>query len=164
MTGLACFVIAGSASAQWTARIDPPDVFGNVAASAQSVGYSGGLVIQCDQKNSLFLAYLIRKKEFERWDARPIEFLIQLDDQPVRKYAASLRNWNANYAAAAISGRRTELVETIRGIAAARTRINLGWVVEGRQISVATPVGEATTAIDDVIAACKLDEIGKPRP
>ena len=129
------FVGMSQANAQWATRIDGPDVFGNMKVLANSGGIWNGIVVQCNQKDELILAFVFRKKEFEEWKPRPAEFFIQADSGTPKRFDASVQSWNDNFAGVLVYGRTPELVEVIRMIGAAQSKINIGWIVDGKQWS-----------------------------
>lgn len=161
LTATIALAVPTGASAQWQTTVDGPDVFGNVKAIAISGGLRQSMIIQCDQKEDLFIAFIERKKEFEDWGETAAEFLIQIDSSQPIKLKATLRDWNNNYVGVVASGRTVELVSVISAISTAQTKINIGWVVRGRQNSASISASGSTAAAASVIKNCKLDAIGR---
>ena len=162
--GLGVALLSATATAtraDWPANVDGPDVFGNTRVVAGSGDGRERLVVQCDQKDMLFVAYLVRKREFEKIATAPADLLIQTDGGTPTKLIASLRNWNDNYLAVSAEGRTTQMLTLIQAIAAARGKINIGAVVNGNQLSASFGSSGSRVAMEKVISGCKLDAIKK---
>ncbi|OBQ83759.1 hypothetical protein A9K71_23350 [Mesorhizobium sp. WSM3873] len=54
-----------SPSLAWQANTEGPDVFGITKVIATEGSLRDSLVVQCDSKDTLFVAYIMRKKEFD---------------------------------------------------------------------------------------------------
>ena len=161
MAAIVC-MWSGAGRADWTTKVEGPDVFGNTkvhAIAASNINES--LVIQCDQKDDLHIALLFRKKEFDKLPTVPAELLVQADNgQPV-KLSAVLRTWNDNYGGIVAEGSSAELVAILRTIALARGKINLGAVVNGNQICASFGSQGSRAAMEKAIKSCKLEELEK---
>ena len=153
---LAMAFSASNAVAQWSSQVTGPDVFGNTRVVASSGGLRESLIVQCDSKDVLLLAYAFRAKEFERARALPATLLIQSDAAPV-KLQAELRTWNDNYWAVVASGRTMELMGVVTSLASARGKINVGAEVNGNQLSETFGSQGSRNAIAAVVRGCKLD-------
>ena len=57
--GAAC-IVANPAFAEWDVRVEGPDVFGNTKVMAGTAGASESMVVQCDQKEEFFIAYIFK--------------------------------------------------------------------------------------------------------
>jgi hypothetical protein len=154
-------LMAAPASAEWSARVEGPDVFGNTKVHASELSLNDGLIVHCDQKDELNVAYIFRKKEFDQLPKATGEFFIQTDGgQPV-KMTAGLRNWNDNFGGIVVSGRNAEVVAILRSIASARSKINIGATINGNQISATFGSQGSKGAMEKAIRSCKLDELEK---
>jgi hypothetical protein len=149
------------ASAEWSARVEGPDVFGNTKVHASEMSLTEGLIVHCDQKDELNIAYIFRKKPFDELSTTSGELLVQTDSGAPLKMAASLRNWNDNFGGVVASGRSAELVTVLRAIGAAKNKINIGVVIRGNQISASFGSQGSRIAIEKAIKSCKLDELEK---
>jgi hypothetical protein len=147
--------------AEWTAKVEGPDVFGNTKVIAGTAGRSDSLVIQCDQKDDLYIAFLFRKKEFDKIPNVSADLLLQSEGGQPMKMSAMLRTWNDNYAGIVVVGRSAENVAVLRTIASALGKINVGAVVNGNQMSAAFGSQGSRSAMDKAIKSCKLDDLEK---
>ena len=154
-------VVTGPAFADWNARVEGPDVFGNVKAFATTTGSDESMVVQCDQKDDLFVAFVFRKKPFEEMPSLPAELLVQVDGGTPLKLVATLRSWNDNYGGVIASGRAIEQLTALRLIASARGKINVGAVIFGKQISSSFSSQGSKSAMERSIKSCKLDNLDK---
>jgi hypothetical protein len=154
-------LVNAPASAQWDARVEGPDVFGNVKAFATTIGAGESIVIQCDQKEDLFVAYVFRKKPFEDIPNVPAELLVQADGGTPLKLVATLRSWNDNYGGVVASGRAIEQLTALRLIASARGKTNVGAVIFSKQISSSFSSQGSRSAMERSIKSCKLDDLEK---
>jgi hypothetical protein len=161
ITAFLC-VISLPAWADWSAMVEGPDVFGNTKVIATESGFNEGMVVQCDQQKDLFVALLFRKKKFEEIGGADTELLIQTVEggTPI-KLPAALRAWNDDFAGIVASGRSPELVAVLRAISAAKSKINVGAVVRGNQISSSFGAQGSKNAMEKAIKACKLEELEK---
>lgn len=150
------------ALAGWDAHVEEPDVFGNTKAIASNPQMRDSLVVQCDQKEQLLLAYLMRKKPFDDVPEGLAQLLVQVDSGSPVTFEAAFGDWNNDYGAVAVSGRTANIVSVLREIARAKKKINIGIVINGNQQSASFSASGSKRAIERVIKACKLDEIDKP--
>jgi hypothetical protein len=167
--GLA-LVASVPATAQWRAHVSGPDELGNTTVNVQVVGDSGNaLVIQCNQNDTLYLAYLIAEtksqlKEMSTSTARMLAILLlKTRDGVVNKFDAEFRLWNSEYLAVVASGRVPQLVAAIEAIGSAKGRISVGAEVYGcRERSESIGSAGAAAAMSTVMKGCKLDEVAAP--
>jgi hypothetical protein len=150
-----------AANAEWTAKVEGPDVFGNTKVLATTDGFRESIVVQCDQKDEMFIAYVFRKKEFDSVTSTTADFLVQTDGGQPTKLNASLRNWNDNFAGVVASGKSAEIISVIKAIASARGKIGVGVVVRGNQISASFGSSGSRAAMDKVLKNCRLDDSEK---
>ena len=146
---------------EWVAKVDGPDVFGNTKVFAAQSGAQANLVVRCDQKDSLFIAMIFRKKEFDKVAAIPAELLIQTNGGAPTKLKSMLRNWYDNYGGV-VSDSRDEVIQVIQAIGADRGKINVGADIAGNQASETFSSQGSKSAMERVIKSCKLDGGGKP--
>ncbi|RWD96080.1 hypothetical protein, partial [Mesorhizobium sp.] len=76
---LASLVVAMSVepSLAWQANTEGPDVFGVTKVLATEGNDRESLVVQCDSKDVLFVAYIMRKKEFDAVTEGPATLYLQ---------------------------------------------------------------------------------------
>ncbi|SIQ22768.1 MULTISPECIES: hypothetical protein [Acidiphilium] len=158
------------ALAQWGARVQGPDVFGATTVVAATGNSSeDGLVIQCDNKHSLYIAYIIpgRKSELNEMSQAdsgiPVTLLMKIDSNPVVKFKAELKMWNNTYLGIVTSGRRTKLFDIIKSLATAKTNVSVGADLMGSKQSDTFGVSGSTAAMSTVTKDCALNNI-KPDP
>jgi hypothetical protein len=157
----ALFLSAGAANA-WSASVDGPDVFGNIKVIATEGSGRDAIVVQCDSKEELYVAFIKRKKEFEEIPELPASLLIQVNSGEPLRLSATLRSWNDNYMGFVATGREPALVQAINAIKGASGRINVGAEVSGNQVSATFGSRGSTSAMNKVIASCKLNAIQPP--
>lgn len=158
--------ISPAARAQWIAHASQPDVFGQRTVEAASMAPSGdGLIIQCDQKNTLDLAYIFQASrkdldEMSRGAASiPVDLLLKVDSGQVMKLAASLRPWNNHFAGFVVDGRDYATVEAIEAISKATRIVSVGVSFLGNKQSDNFGAGGSTAAMATVMTDCKLGDI-----
>jgi hypothetical protein len=159
-------VCAPDAQAQWTAKVTGPDVFGSttVVAVVSSVTHNG-LVIQCDDKDSLemaniFPATISEMDNMSKIDAGlPAKLFVKVDQGPVKIFDARLRTWNNTYLAFAASERTSDMVALVRSIGAAKSGISIGTEINGHRQSESFGSIGSTNAINTLIKGCKLDDV-----
>jgi hypothetical protein len=160
VAGLMC-CIAGAANAEWTAKVEGPDVFGNTTVHAGTATFREGFVINCDAKGELNIAMIYSKKPFDKVHTAPAQLLIQIDGGTPVKFSATHREWNEARGGIVASGRSPETIAILRAIAGGREKINVGVVINGNQVSASFGVGGSRSAIEKTIKACKLDDAPK---
>jgi len=160
------FAFVPPASAQWVAHASRADVFGNITVDAVSMSSSGdGLVIQCNQKDSLKLAYIFPAtqddvdKLVNSDEPLSTELLIKVDQTAPRKLSANLKAWNDHYVGFVVSGRKRALVKVIQAIGRADSSVDVGVDLDGHQQTDSFNAGGSTSAMTTVIKDCKLDDI-----
>jgi hypothetical protein len=144
------------ARAEWTAHADGPDVFGTTKVVAVTDGPRQSLIVQCDDKDQLFLAFIFAKKEFDNVPTVPANLLIQTDGGTPVHLMAEIREWNDNYAGVVVEGRTPELVNVLQSIHDAHLHINIGIAVGDNRQSASFEADGSTAAIDEVFSGCKL--------
>ncbi len=158
--------LAPAARAQWYAHASQPDVFGNRTVDAFVVAGSSGdaLVVQCDQKDALDLAYIFpaTPKELDsigEMSEIPVKLFLKVDNGAVITLAATMRGWNSTRGGFVVSGRLYATVKAIQEIGTARTVIGVGVDVAGNKQSDNFGATGSTTAMQTVIKDCKLADI-----
>ena len=154
------------AYAQWSAQVTGPDVFGNTTVLASVDDAAGqSLVVQCDQNDTLDLAYLIPGTPSEMDDASkagvgiPADLLVKVDDAQVMKFSAQLRAWNNTYLAVVASGRTTAIVAAIKAIGRASSQISVGAEILGNQQTDTFDASNSTSSMNTATTECKLSSI-----
>lgn len=159
------FGIAPAAQAQWYAHASQPDVFGNRTVEAFTVANSGdGLVVQCDQKHTLKLAYVFpaTAKEVDQateMSGVPETLLLRVDKNAVMKLSATMEPWNNTHAGFVVSGRHYATVKAIQEMGTAQAVIGVGVDLMGHDESDNFTAAGSTAAMQTVIKDCKLDSI-----
>ncbi|MER9791516.1 hypothetical protein [Mesorhizobium sp. M0213] len=146
----------------WQASTEGPDVFGVTKVIATEGGPHDSLVVQCDSKETLFVAYVLRKKEFEDVPEAPATLYIQGSGGTPLKLEATMRTWNDNYAGVVAVGRSPELMAAIQEIKNSKAKVNVGYEIGGNQDSASFSSRGSTTAMQRVIDGCRLSDIPLP--
>ena len=108
------FAIALQKSAlAWNAEVNGPDVFGKITVVASEHILNKSLVVQCDTETELFLAFIIKKKEFDTTPEVPAKLLIKTSDAAPTILDATLRDWNDNYMGVVVAGRNDDVIKVI---------------------------------------------------
>ena len=156
------------ARAQWISHVHGPDVFGNTTVTAAAISSTGnGLVVQCDAKNTLDVAFLVPATEAELSQLAqsiPAELLVKVDTGPVKKFAAQITQWNNKFMGIVAKGRTPALVALVRAIGAATATVDVGVDIFGQQQSDSFGALGSTASIAVVIKNCALDKIVAPSP
>lgn len=154
--------------AQWGVRVDGPDVFGNTKVIAVVSGASDdGLVVQCEGKASLLLAYIMPGTASELDELSqagagvPIDLLIKVGNDAVRTFSAQLSQWNNKYMGVVAQGRTPELVAMVRAIGTASGRISVGVDFLGQKQSESFGATGSAAAMNTVVKDCSLDKIAQ---
>lgn len=154
-----------TAQAQWGVHASQPDVFGNrTVAAVDTIPDGDGLVVQCNQKNTLYLAYLWPASQKELYEmssggSLPVTLLLKVDNGKVMKFDASMEQWNNKYGAYVASGRKYAIVEALKAMGAAQHNISVGVEIQGSQQSDNfSPIG-STYAMKVVVKDCNLNKI-----
>lgn len=159
-----------AAHAQWFAQAGAPDVFGNRTVNAAGANPNGdGLAIQCNQKDSLELAYVFpvtptEMDQLSSGSGLPVTLLLKIDSAPVQKFDATLQSWNNDHAAFVVSERSYPLVQIIKAIGGAQKTIAVGAEFGGNQQSDNFGVIGSTAAMATVVKGCDLDAIKPDQP
>jgi hypothetical protein len=125
-------------------------------------GVRDSLVVQCDSKETLFVAYVLRKKEFEEVTEAPAMLYIQGSSASSLKLEATIRTWNDNYAEVVAVGRIPELMAVIAEIKDSKGKVNVGYDISGNQDSASFSSRGSTKAMQRVIDGCKPSDIPLP--
>ena len=144
----------------WDAQVEGPDVFGNVkVVASEARSLSEGLVVQCDSKGELLLAYIFRKKEFEAVSTAPATLLVSTEANKVLTLRAELRDWNDNYAGIVASEVKEDIISAIVAIQTAKAKIEVGVEINGNQISGSFGSRGSSKSMSKVIQNCKLQPL-----
>jgi hypothetical protein len=142
----------------WDALVEEPDVFGKVKVVATENSINQSLVVQCDSEAELFLAVIVRKKEFEDVTEAPAKLYVQTSDAGPAILEASFRNWNDNYAAVVASGRELEIINVISAIGSAKKKIKVGYEVLGLRESANFSSRNSKATVETIFEKCKLSQ------
>ena len=145
-----------AAHAEWTVRVEGPDVFGNTMVLIGETNYREMLVVQCDSKDQFALALLFRKKEFEQTPKVAASFLVQIDGGQTQRFSAEMRGWNDKHGAIVAEERSPEMLKLLEAIAGARQRISVGAEIGGNQVSASFGASGSRRAVSAVMQHCKL--------
>jgi|GEM_PF-3161536 len=166
LTSVSIGAFSSQTFASWSVKQDGPDVFGATKVVSVADAGNSSLVIQCDDKDELYIAYLMSKDGLDGQEIKEIpgELLIQVDGSKPIHLDASTRSWNEKYVAVATDGRSPEVISAIGLIKGARVRVNVGIKVGDAKDSASfDPVG-STSAMAKVISGCKLVSIPVTAP
>jgi hypothetical protein len=151
------------ARADWRTSTEGPDVFGRTKVSTGTNSYGEALVVTCNSKDELKLAYLFVKRNLRGVPTVPATLYIKIEGSDPIKPGASQGYWNEDYGAIVATGRVASIVQVLQAIGAAEGTINVGLDVEGRLWSTSFDTQGAAEAMKKVINGCGLDDIKKPR-
>ncbi len=147
----------------WETFVEGPDVFGATKAMATEGTQRDSIVIQCDSKGMLALAYIMRKKEFEEVSETTATLYIRTSsDATPAKLEATLREWNDNYGGVVVSGVTPETLAVIRAIGDAKGKIGIGFEARGNQWSAEFSSRGSTKSMSKLLKACDLENEGLP--
>ncbi|MCF3947767.1 hypothetical protein [Acidiphilium iwatense] len=170
LTFILC-AMSPAATAQWFAHVSQPDVFGQRTVEAASIAPSGdGLIVQCDQKNTLDLAYIFQasRKDLDEMSGGaasiPVDLLLKVDGGKVMKLGASLRPWNNHFAGFVVDGRDYATVEAVEAISKAARIVSVGVSFLGNKQSDNFGASGSTAAMATVMKDCKLNDIKPANP
>jgi hypothetical protein len=149
---------------QWQVRVTGPDVFGNTKVIAVVEGPNDdALVVQCDAKDQLELAYIeaVPSSEISQAVGKsvPETFLIKAGSGNVQKFDAILQVWNNTHFGTGVSGRTPQLIAVLNAIGTATGAINIG--VEsaaGDTTSQTFSAAGSTAVMHTVITNCNLQQ------
>ncbi len=147
--------MAAPAAAAWYANVDGPDVFGQTKVLAGEGSQRESIIVQCNSKDELMLAFIERKKEFADVAPAAATLLVQVDSGEPYRLDADYRSWNDNYAGIVASD-RAAILPVINAIKGAKSKVNVGAELFGNQISASFGARGSTSAIQKVIDGCKL--------
>ena len=157
---LAC---AAPAEAQWVVHANGPDVFGNTTVVAAAANGSGdGMVVQCDQKK-LYVALISRGTSSEMDELSklstgiPAMLYLKVDQGPVRKFDAEMRQWNNTMLGVVATGRTLAMVAELREIGAGTQTLDVGTDVLGSRATDSFGLLGSTNAMETAVKDCKLN-------
>lgn len=148
-----------STAAAWTINVDGPDVFGKMKALAAEGSDTEGLVVQCDSKDELDLAYIFKADKPDEISEAEANLYIQTNGNAPVKLQATIRGWNSAYGGVVAAGRTAEIVHEIEAIRDAKGPIQIGAEVDGNQVSASVTSNGSTAVMQRLIDACKLSDI-----
>ena len=157
-----------SAHAQWAVRASGPDVFGNRKVIAFVPSTSGdALIVQCNQKDKLYVALIERASEREMNQLSesaglPATLLVRVDQGKVHKFSAKLRQWNNKYLGVVVNGRLPKIVSLLREIGIGNTGISVGSEIFGSEFSESFGVIGSGNAMNTAIKDCNLADVEAP--
>ena len=137
-----------------------PTVVAAVTSDSQD-----GLVVQCDDKDTLDIAYLSpgTKSELDTMSqdgsAVPAELFVKVNQGGVQKLDAVMKQWNNKYLGFVASGRTPDMVAVVKAIGAANNHISIGVEIAGEKQAKSFDAAGSTSAMSTVIKDCKLDAI-----
>ncbi len=161
------FVAEGTSArawAQWVAHVEGPDAYGEPTFVAVSAAPSGdALLVLCDQKNLLALAYLMPGTQTELAEMSksgsemPVTLLVKIGNGTQTRFDAQLRRWNNKYLGAIAGGRTPELVGIVREIGASTQTISVGMDILGDNQTESFSSTGSAAAMNKAMKNCKLD-------
>jgi hypothetical protein len=162
----ALLVAAATSAAEWSYSQKGPDWLGkieNYAVGSDSGGLGGLLVIRCVGNDTLELALLEPSTGSQIGAAAKLvgvttRMFVRVDNSPVKSFDnATVEVWNRNAIGVVIEGRTPELLQLVRSIGTAKSKIAVGFNL-GYNLVIRTfgTVG-STAAVNSVIKACQFD-------
>ena len=94
----------------------------------------------------------------------PADLLVKVDNGPVEKLDAQLRQWNDRFLGIVAEGRTPDILAAVRAIGAANGTINVGADVSGARQTDSFDAQGSTAAMNTVVKNCKLDDVGDGSP
>ena len=162
----ALFVVVATSAAEWSYSQKGPDLLGKIesyAVGPDSGGLGGLLVIRCVGNDTLELALLEPSTASQIGAAAKLvgvttRMFVRVDNNPVQSFDnATVEVWNRNAIGVVVEGRTPELLQLVRSIGIAKSKIAVG-VNLGYNLVIRTfgTVGSAA-AVNAVTKACQLD-------
>lgn len=145
------------AAAEWSTKIEGPDVFGKTTAKAMVMTLSEGVVVTCDTTGELEVAIIFRIREGDRISPAAAEMLFSADGGPPTKIDAVRGPWNLKYGSIKSAGTREDAIAALKTISASRNKLQSGIIVASEQIAITFAAGGSRAAIDKALKACKID-------
>ena len=164
---LAFLMVIASSAAEWSHSQKNPDSLGKIesyAAGSDSADRGDLLVIRCVGTDTLELALLEPSTASQLRTAAELagvkfQMFVTVDNGPVQKFEnATAGVWNRNASGMVIQGRTPELLQLVRSIGTAKSKIAVG-VDLGSGYAVTRTFGAngSTAAVNAVTKACQLD-------
>jgi hypothetical protein len=152
------FAFSSSVAFAWEALVDGPDVFNKTTVVATEANFNHSLIVQCDSEETLFLAFLEKKKEFEPVPESPAKLYLKWSDGEPLILDATVKEWNSNYLGVVVSGRENSVLKAIEGIRDAKSKIQSGIEILGSKTAASFSSRGSQKAMKSVIEKCKLQK------
>lgn len=152
----AALIFTSPSAFAWEVRVDGPDVFDKVKVITTETGLNANLVIQCDSESDLQLAYIFKKKEFDKTVEAPAKLFVKTGEGPPTILDASFRDWNDNYSGVIVSGLTVELWQVLSDIGSAKKKIQAGIDVLGLKDSSSFGMQKSAQVLHTIFEKCKL--------
>jgi hypothetical protein len=159
--------VIGTTTAEWSHSQKSPDFLGQIesyAAGADSAGLGDLLVIRCVGDDTLELALLEPSTASQIDTTAKLagvtgQMFVKIDNGPVQRFdKATVEVWNRNAIGIVIKGRNPELLQLVRSIGAAKSKIAVGVDLgSGFVVTKAFGAEGSTAAVNAVSKACQLD-------
>jgi hypothetical protein len=152
----------GTASAQWTAEVTGPDVFGaTTVVAAVMLGSGDGLIVQCDADSlNLVRAMAVPEAVTAEWEktggTKPASLAIRVDSGSVETFDAQIAFWNNTHLGIIAHGRTPQILDMIRQIGAAKNTVDVGAEIAGSKPSESFGTIGSSSAMSSVMKNCKL--------
>jgi hypothetical protein len=104
---------------------------------------------------------VFRKSEFDEIERVPAELLIRVVDTQFPTLLGEFRRWNDHAAGVVVGGKRADLVNIVRAIAAGRNGIKAGYRIGNSKDTDDFSSSGSANALNEVITVCKLDKVKK---
>ena len=80
IAALLALALNGPSAIAWETTVEGPDVFGKTTGVAVEFNGDKSMVVQCDSDDKLFVAFILRKKQFEEVIDIPAKLFIKTTD------------------------------------------------------------------------------------
>lgn len=131
VTALALALSAGAALADWSSRIEGPDLFDVTKVSAGVAAGTDGLIVSCTSKGKATVAFVFRIALAATVAKVPGEIFVRIDGGSIVAFPAMLGRWNGDHAAVRTTEADADLEPLIVSLSHAKRSIEVGMRVDG---------------------------------
>jgi hypothetical protein len=138
------------------------DKIENYAVGSDGAGFGDLLVIRCVGTDTLELALLVPSTASQVGTAAKlsgvnVQMFVKIDNGPIQRFDnATVEVWNRNATGVVVEGRTPELLELVRSIATAKSKIEVGVEMGGDVISRTFGPHGSAAAVNAITKACQL--------
>ena len=156
LTLVSVFCLSASSYA-WDYKVEEPDVFGVKKFFAQDAKLRESLVVQCDSKGFMAIAYIFKIKQFSEIEKLTAKLFVKGNSDSPIVVDAVRSKWNDNYGGIVAIGENNETNLLIQEIRDAKKNIQVGVQIGGNQFSASFSSRGSTKSMKAAITACNLN-------